>query len=126
MTHTTVAIEGTDVVVRQRGLDRVWCFRARIAFPLSSVRDVRIETTPHHVPTGWRGPGLDYMGKLCGTFHPDGQRHFWNYSGHGDALEIVLDDAEDYQKLSLSVDDPGVVCAELLAQISRTQDDGSH
>ncbi|MFT4157573.1 MAG: hypothetical protein QM630_06555 [Microbacterium sp.] len=64
-----------------------------------------IEPHPYRVPTGWRGPGLDVLGKLSGTFHPARERHFWNYSGSEEALSIRLDGSQHFHQLYLSVDD---------------------
>lgn len=112
--RTTIKISGDDVLVLPKGMDRVWSCRKRVTFPVRSVRGVRIERSPFSVATGWRGPGLDFMGKMCGTFHPNGQRHFWNYGGSGDALEITLDDGQEFQKLYLSVSDPVAIRDQLL------------
>ncbi|MGV2902063.1 hypothetical protein ACNPM4_10295 [Microbacterium sp. AGC62] len=112
--RTTVMIRDHDVVVTPRGFDRIWCVRRRVVFPIGSIRDVRVEDAPYRVPTGWRGPGLDFAAKLCGTFHPNGERHFWNYSGKGDALEIVLDKGQHFQKLYLSVENADVMRDQLL------------
>ncbi|RGE22428.1 hypothetical protein D1J51_04190 [Leucobacter sp. wl10] len=73
--------------------------------PLASIAEVRVEPRPHRVPRGWRGPGLDTFVKLSGTFHPRGERHYWNYSGSGEALSIRLDGSQHFNQLYLSVDD---------------------
>lgn len=100
-------VEKDSLIVTPQGLDRVWCWRRQVVASLGSITDVRVESSPARVPTGWRGPGLDFMGKLCGTFHPNGERHFWNYSGSGDALSIgIAKGQHHFQRLYLSVSEP--------------------
>lgn len=94
------------LTVTPRGMDRVWGFRKQVQVPLGSITHVSIERDPHRAPTGMRAPGLDFMGKLCGTFHVNGERHFWNYSGTAEALEIELDESQHFRRLYLSVTDP--------------------
>lgn len=96
-------IAGDSLTVIPRGLDKVWGVRRRVNIPLSSITEVRIERDPHRVPMGWRGPGLDIFWKLVGTFHPGNERHYWNYAGPGEALNLRLDDSQYFRELYLSV-----------------------
>lgn len=105
MSRNSLHIAGGILTVTPRGLDRLWCFRRNVVVALANISDVRIERHASRVPTGWRGPGLDFMGKLCGTFHPHGERHFWNYSGSGEVLGITITGNHHFQQLNLSVDD---------------------
>lgn len=103
--RNTLTVEDGILTVTPRGMDRVWGFRSRVQVPLGSITNVSIERDPHRVPTGLRAPGLDFMGKLCGTFHVNGERRFWNYSGTGEALEIELAEGQHFRRLYLSVAD---------------------
>ena len=103
--RNTLAIDRNDLTVIPRGLDRLWGFRRRIVIPLSSIVKVHVEERPHHVPRRWRGPGLDTGWKLSGTSHPHGERHYWNFSGTGPALNIKLDGSGHFSQLYLSVGD---------------------
>ena len=105
MSRNSLHITGGVLTVTPRGLDRLWCFRRNVVVALVNISDVRIEHHASRVPTGWRGPGLDFMCKLCGTFHPHGERHFWNYSGSGEVLRITIAGNQRFQQLNLSVDD---------------------
>ena len=105
VSRNTLTIDGDDLVIVPRGLDKLWGFRRRIVVPLSRIVEVRVEERPHHVPKGWRGPGLDTGWKLSGTFHPHGERHYWNFSGIGPALNIKLDGSGRFSQLYLSVGD---------------------
>ncbi|WP_010205690.1 hypothetical protein [Salinibacterium sp. PAMC 21357] len=105
MSRNDLRITGGVLTVTPRGLDRLWCFRKNVVVALVNISGVRIERHASRVPTGWRGPGLDFMGKLCGTFHPPGERHFWNYLGSGEVLRITIAGDQHFQQLNLSVDD---------------------
>ncbi|MBO1741269.1 hypothetical protein [Leifsonia sp. TF02-11] len=98
-------VTADSLIVRPRGWDRLWCCRREVVVPLRSITSVSVERTPSRIPTGWRGPGLDFMGRLSGTFHPNGERHFWNYSGSGEALGIAIAEGQHFQQLYLSVHD---------------------
>ncbi|KIP51825.1 hypothetical protein [Leucobacter komagatae] len=93
------------LVVVPRGLDKVWGFRRRVVVPLAHITDVAIEHRPHYVAKGWRGPGLDGFGKLVGTFHPNKERHYWNFSGSGSVLTVGIAGGDPFHRLYLSVED---------------------
>lgn len=105
--RNNLRIENDALTVVPRGMDKVWSFRRQVVVPLSSISEVSIEPLPLRVKRGWRGPGLDTFTKLSGTFHPAGERHFWNYSGPGEALTIRLNGSHHFHQLYLSVDDAG-------------------
>lgn len=123
--RNALRIENGVLTVTPRGLDRLWAFRKHVTVPLTSITDVRIEHKPHRIPTGWRGPGLDAMGKLCGTFHPNGERHFWNYSGTGSVLSVVLADDQHFQQLHLSVEDAEISKSMLWEAVTESGSEGS-
>jgi len=101
--RNALSVEDGNLIVTPRGLDRLWCCRRRVVVPLADIAGVRVENSPTSIPTGWRGPGLDFMGKLSGTFHPAGERHFWNYSGSGEVISIKIAPGGQFQQLHLSV-----------------------
>lgn len=103
--RNTLSIEHNELVVIPRGFDKIWGIRRRISVPLSAIAGVEIEHRPHYVPTGWRGPGLDGFGKLVGTFHPSGERHYWNFSGKGSVLMVDIEGGQPFDRLYLSVAD---------------------
>ncbi|GAA1571937.1 hypothetical protein [Leucobacter aridicollis] len=100
-----IDVIGGELVIVPRGLDKVWGFRRRIVVPLEEVAGVEVEQRPHRVETGWRGPGLDAGTKLSGTFHPPGERTYWNVSGPGAALLIHVRSRKPFDRLYLSVAD---------------------
>ncbi|WP_025133479.1 hypothetical protein [Leucobacter sp. PH1c] len=113
--RNAVSIERGALVVIPRGMDKIWGFRRRIEVPLERITEVAVEPSPLRVPTGWRGPGLDVGGKLSGTFHPGGERHYWNVSGRGPALTVGIAGGQPFDRLTLSVADAEALCRELHA-----------
>ncbi len=98
-----VDIIGDELVIVPRGLDKFWGFRRRIVVRLADIAGVEVEEHPHRVATGWRGPGLDTGTKLSGTFHPPGERTYWNVSGPGAALVVHIRGGSPFDRLYLSV-----------------------
>lgn len=103
--RNTLRIESGDLVIQPRGLDRIWGFRKEVALPLASIASVSVEKRPHKVRRGLRYPGTDAYWKISGTFHPNGERHYWNYAGTKEALTIRLDGSQHFNQLYLSVPD---------------------
>lgn len=110
MTNNHVSIEDGQLVVRPKGMDKIWSFTSVLSIPLEHVRGATHDPGVGTEPKGWRAPGLRIGSKLSGTFREGGERQFWNVSGYQDAVVIELDDSEDYNRLILSVDDPGGIC----------------
>lgn len=100
----TITITGTRLVVRPRGLDRVWGFRRKIDVLLAHVRGATVDPEARREARGLRGPGLSFFGKYVGTFHRNGERTYWNVSGRGTAIVIELVD-EHFARLIVSVED---------------------
>lgn len=106
MSSNRVTVSGDHLVVEPVGLSKVWSFTRRLQFPLAHVRGATADPGMREEPKGWRGPGLGLPGRLSGTFHADGGKQFWNISGYDRAIVITLDDAESFDRLVLTVDDP--------------------
>ena len=104
----TISILGDSLVVRPRGLDALWGFRAKLEVSLDHVRGATVDPGIRRERRGLRGPGLAFFGKYVGTFHRDGERTYWNVSGRGTAIVIELAD-EHWTRLVLSVDDAAAV-----------------
>jgi len=104
----SVTIEGNQLVVEPRGLDKLWSFTRRLEIPIEHVRGATADPGANTEPKGLRAPGLSVPGKTAGAFHRDGEKIFWNVSNGRDTVVIELRD-EDYQRLVLTVDDPRAV-----------------
>ena len=109
MSINRVTVTADHLVVEPTGFNKVWSFRRRLQFPLERVRGATFDPGMRNEPKGWRGPGLGLPGKLAGTFHADGRKQFWNVSGYDRAIVVTLDDAERFDRLVLTVDDPNDV-----------------
>lgn len=117
--NTLSVVEGALVVV-PRGLDRIWGFRRRVVVPLERITNVEIERRPLQLSPGWRGPGLDVGIKKSGTFHPRGQRHYWNVSGRGPALRVDIAGGKPFDRLYLSVADVELACRTVSEATARS------
>lgn len=104
-----VTVTADHLVVEPTGFNKVWSFTRRLQFPLERVRGATLDPGRREVPRGRRGPGLGLPGKLAGTFRADGKKQFWNVSGYDGAIVVALDDAERFDRLVLTVDDPNDV-----------------
>ena len=109
MSINRVTVTAEHLVVEPTGFNKVWSFTRRLQFPLERVRGAAFDPGMREKPKGWRGPGLGLPGKFAGTFHAGGRKQFWNVSGYDRAIVIALDDAERFDRLVLTVDDPNDV-----------------
>jgi hypothetical protein len=101
----TITLTDEALVVEPVGLDQLWSFRRRLEVPWEHVRGATHDPGFIHEPKGIRGPGLRLGQKLCGTFHAEGDKQFWNVSGAEDIVVVELAD-EPYDRLVLSADRP--------------------
>lgn len=107
MSRNKVEIQGAELVVVPRGLDKLWALTNEIRVPLSLVRGATYDPGVVGEPKGVRAPGLNTLGKkVSATYRKDGERHFWNVTGAADVLVVELDPTFKYRRLILSVDDP--------------------
>ncbi|MGV9971792.1 hypothetical protein [Nocardia beijingensis] len=110
-----ITIAGTDLVVRLKGLDKLWALKSRLVIPLTNVRGATIDPGIGRERKGVRAPGTYLPGVItAGTFHVDGERVFWDVRDPGQAVVVELAD-ERYARLVLQVDNP----AEVVAMIER-------
>ena len=80
----TVTVTDTQLRVEPRGLDKMWSFTRLLEIPLEHVRGATIDPGAASESKGLRAPGLGLPGKWSGTWHQDGERHFWNVTGSQD------------------------------------------
>ncbi len=66
------------IVIRPRGLNRLWAFRTELRVPVSSVSAVRTDVPRRGVPSGFRMPGTYVPGLIqAGTYRRKGEKSFW-------------------------------------------------
>lgn len=103
--NTRVAVTAGQLIVEPHGLDRLWSFTHRIEIPLDQVRGATYDPEAADEPKGVRAPGLGLPGKYAGTFHKDGERHFWNVSP-GSRVVVISLQGHRFDRLYLTVADP--------------------
>ena len=103
-----VSIEGTDLVVDQTGLDKLWGLQGRLRIPLAHVRGATADPGAATEPRGVRAPGLHVPGRSVGTFHRDGEATYWNVDASRENVVIALD-GERFARLVLTVTDAAEV-----------------
>jgi hypothetical protein len=109
MNNASIDTTRQILVVEPQGLDKVWGFTRRIEIPINQVRGATHDPGAAEDYKGIRGPGLGIPGhKWVGTWHKDGQRHYWNVTGGKTAI-VVQTTSPRFQRLYLSVEDPRMV-----------------
>lgn len=72
----TVAICGGELIVKPRGLDKLWGFRRELRVPLAHVQGATADASVAQNPPRLRLLGLSLPGKHVGTFFRDGQHSY--------------------------------------------------
>jgi len=73
-----VDVSGGELVVRPRGLVRLWAVKNEVRVPLADVASVRLDVDRRQVPSGWRVPGTYVPGVIqAGTYRRRGEKSFW-------------------------------------------------
>lgn len=114
-----VTIEDDRLVVRVRGMDRVWALRSELEIPLAHVAGAEPDADEaarwHH---GLRAPGANVPGVVtAGTFYRHGERAFWDVHHPEKAIAIRLHD-ETYGRLVVEVEDPAATIAAIDAALA--------
>jgi hypothetical protein len=102
-----VALIGSDLVVRLRGVDVLWTFRRRVTVSVDLVRGVAVSSLAA-VPThGLRLPGIAIPGVIrAGSYGTGNDRSFWDVRRGPEILWVELVDGAPYRRLILEVPDP--------------------
>lgn len=101
-----VEIEGSTLVVRMRGLNKLWAFRNRIELPLRSVTGVEVKSKLDRMPIGLRMPGTSIPGVIIvGSYRSEGHRSFYAIRRGEDVLVIDLEGAK-YQRIVVETSEP--------------------
>lgn len=101
-----IAIDGSDLVVRQGALDRLVSLRGDLRYPLERVTGITADPGAGAEPKGVRAPETAWPGLItAGTYHRDGQRTFWNIRRGTRAVVVGLRDCE-FDRLVIEVADP--------------------
>lgn len=115
-----VTLNGDQLHLEVKGLDKLWSFRSRLELPVAHVRAVRADP---EIAKGWwkgiRAPGTSIPGVIrAGTFHQDGKRIFWDVHDPANTIVIELHD-DEFDALVVEVADPAAVVAKLASALRR-------
>ena len=111
----TIAVDGSDLVVRLSALEKIGALRGNIRLPLASVRVVRVSNTPWSELRGIRAPGTGVPGliSLC-TRRGPGVHDFAAVYGRRPALVVEMS--------GVSFDRLVVSCADAAEAAARAAD----
>lgn len=103
---TEVEIAGDSLIVRVKGLHKLWAFKSGLEIPLGHVagaapyRDVALE------PGAIRVLGTGFPGVIsAGLYRRKGEWEFWDVMDEGKVIVVELTD-ERYSRLVVEVADP--------------------
>lgn len=101
-----VQVEGAALVVRLRGLNKLWAFKHRIEVPLEAVVGVEVKAKLDRMPIGLRMPGTSIPGIIiAGSYRSEGHRSFYAIRRGDDVLVIDLEGAK-YERIVVETSDP--------------------
>lgn len=101
-----VQVEGAALVVRLRGLNKLWAFKHRIELPLKAVVGVEVKAKLDRMPIGLRMPGTSIPGIIiAGSYRSKGHRSFYAIRRGDDVLVIDLEGAK-YERIVVETSDP--------------------
>ncbi|RAV32852.1 hypothetical protein [Corynebacterium heidelbergense] len=97
-------IDGDNLVITPRGMNKLWGFRSALSIPLRHIRGATADDSIAADKRGLRAPGLSIPGKYVGTFHRDGEKMYWNVHRGEQTLVLQLKE-EQFDRIVLSIPD---------------------
>lgn len=119
----SVTIVDGELLIKPRGLDKLWGFRRELRVPLTHVRSASADPAVGANPPHLRLLGLTLPGKNVGTFFQDGQHVYWNVSNskHNVVINLVH---EGFAQAVLTVKGPQVIADRINHAIADHQERG--
>ena len=106
------------LVVRPRGLNRLWSFKREVRVPLSEIAQVDRDVARRSVPSGFRMPGTYLPGLIqAGTYRRKGEKSFW-LVGRTPTVTVVECPGSRFDRLVLQLGN------ETAAQVERAVSSG--
>lgn len=110
-------VEGPSLVVRLRGLNKIWAFKSRIVVPLTAVTAVEVKPKLDKMPIGLRMPGTSVPGLIvAGSYRTKGRRSFYAIRRGDNVLVIDLEGVK-YSRIVIETGDPHTSAATIEAAL---------
>lgn len=115
----TLSIEGSDLVVTMRGLNKVWAMKSRIVIPIASIESVRVmDARP--LRRGLRFPGSAVPGLIfAGSYLKSGEWSFFAVRT-GEEAVVIEASAGRYRRIVIETVDPYRAVALVKDSLGRT------
>ena len=121
----SIDVEDQSVVVRPRGLNKLWTLRSRVVIPIKYVERVRV-VDPKGLPRGLRLPGTAVPGLItAGMYRKSGEWSFYAIRGGRPVILIETLGPGPISRLVIETNDPGQVLRRLEAALTKPGD-GRH
>ncbi|MGO9064433.1 MAG: hypothetical protein ACLQIH_06780 [Myxococcaceae bacterium] len=112
-----VDISADEVVLRPRGLHRLWTFRQEVRIPLAQLKSVEAGVSPEARTQRRRSLRLPGTSLPClitaGSYRARGRWSFWDVVGDGQSALTLSTEGHHYAELIVDVTDPGLTLAAL-------------
>jgi hypothetical protein len=111
----TLAVEGSDLVVRLVRLERLAAMRRCVRVPVAAIRSVEVTPDPYGTLRGVRAPGTGVPGLIAyGVRRMTGGRpDFAAVAGRRPVIVIALGEGSPFERLIVSAHDPAAVASEV-------------
>ena len=108
----TVDITPTEVVIRPRGLHRLWALKREVRIPRRQLKGVEAGVSPDaraRLRHSLRQPGTAVRGLItAGSYCSKGRWAFWDVVGRGERAVTLTTEGHRYAELVVDVEEPGV------------------
>ena len=116
-----IEIASNEVVVRLRGLHRLWALKSEVRIPRAQLKSVELAVTQGaraRLSRSVRLPGTSIPSLItAGSYRCDGQWAFWDVTGKGDSAVTLTTDGHQYREVVVDVADPIATVAVLQSLI---------
>ena len=109
----SIEVDHETVVVRPRGLNKLWTLRSRVVIPIKYVERVRV-VDPKGLPRGLRLPGTAVPGLItAGMYRKSGEWSF--FAIRGGRPVVLIETSAPIKRIVIETHEPGEVVRRLQA-----------
>jgi hypothetical protein len=105
-----VDITSNEVIIRPRGLHRLWAFKREVRIPRAQLKRVETGVTPDAramLSRSIRMPGTSVPSLItAGSYRSKGQWAFWDVVGKGEKAVTLSTEGHRYTQLIVDVGEP--------------------